>query len=316
MLPSFTKGFIPGFTAIASCRSVRDLKRALQSLPKDLDETYERVLLNIDEQSREIAVNALRWLCFSTKPMGGSQLAEALAILPSESSFDEEARIVDPCDLLTLCPGLIKTYSATGDSGEAYRKDELAHMSWCFEISHFSVKEFLVSDRIRASRAAGFFLDSTLCHSLLAKFCLIYMQHFRELKFPNLKEVELPSLEYKAKEWHLLSEDSSSTSSDGSSSSSSDGSMHWLELMDDVACVFASLFTYAAECWSSHYVQGAEDRELDQLVVTLLRLKVFKDTERLREDTWLLVEDRIAYAMWLNLPKAIQRLLDDDPVQI
>ena len=61
-------------------RSVqRNLRGILERLPKTLDETYERILKDINEDNREHARRLLHCLAVSIRPLRVEELAEILA---------------------------------------------------------------------------------------------------------------------------------------------------------------------------------------------------------------------------------------------
>ena len=82
-----------------------------------MDETYERILLSIDQDDRDIVLEALRWLCFSTKVLTVAELAEAAVFsafvepppesAPLKVSFDKDHFFEDPLDILGLLSGLV-----------------------------------------------------------------------------------------------------------------------------------------------------------------------------------------------------------------
>ena len=53
------------------------IKDVLRTLPKTLDETYERILCAIEERYRPEALALLRWITYSTTPLTLGELAEA-----------------------------------------------------------------------------------------------------------------------------------------------------------------------------------------------------------------------------------------------
>jgi hypothetical protein len=57
----------------------RNLRRILEKLPKTLDETYERVLKNINENNRDDARRLLHCLAVAIRPLRVEELAEILA---------------------------------------------------------------------------------------------------------------------------------------------------------------------------------------------------------------------------------------------
>ena len=101
------------------------IKKAMTSLPKSLDETYERILLNIDELYKEDAHRVLQWLAFSARPVTMAEVAEVLAI-----NFDEGAllspdqRLSNPHDILVICSSLVTTSSPTVQSDETAVEDK------------------------------------------------------------------------------------------------------------------------------------------------------------------------------------------------
>src|ERR1700722_4456384 len=56
------------------------IRSALNELPKGLDGTYERILLNIDEEKQEYAQRLFHCLTLSIRPLRVDELAEILAI--------------------------------------------------------------------------------------------------------------------------------------------------------------------------------------------------------------------------------------------
>ena len=65
---------------IKVCRTFRALEKALASLPKDLDETYARILDNIPDQDRDDAFRLLQLLCYSERPLRIEEAVDAIAI--------------------------------------------------------------------------------------------------------------------------------------------------------------------------------------------------------------------------------------------
>ena len=113
----------------------------MNDLPKTLDETYSRTLLGIDEEKREYAQRLFRCLIVSSRPLRVEELAEILAI-----QFDEEARPTFNTDwrpayaeetILSVCSSLVTIVDRGGHQ--------------VVQFSHFSVKEYLSSERVAAA---------------------------------------------------------------------------------------------------------------------------------------------------------------------
>ncbi|KAF8855910.1 hypothetical protein BDZ45DRAFT_692164 [Acephala macrosclerotiorum] len=168
----------------------RDIEKALLNLPVGLEETYNRALINWNADSFEWGrtIRALNWLAFSFEPLTLSQLAEAMIIDPRDDPpFDKEGRLHRPENLLHLLTGLVtvdddeeeeEEEDQTKDSSNSIRlasapsvldedyQDEDGSSAETSDgsaadgvptqdnrivrFAHFSVKEYLISDRIEA----------------------------------------------------------------------------------------------------------------------------------------------------------------------
>src|ERR1700679_3144794 len=116
--------------------------RTLDELPESLDETYERVLREIKKPNRDHARRLLQCLVVAIRPLEVKELAEVLAVdfddsegitkLKPDWGWEEQEQA-----LLTLCSSLVTTVE-TEDSRVV-------------QFSHFSVKEYLTSERLATS---------------------------------------------------------------------------------------------------------------------------------------------------------------------
>jgi hypothetical protein len=167
-----------------------------------LDETYERILLAIDEEYRDIAVEALRWLCFSEVVLTIEELAEAAVFsatvksppkeCPLKVSFDRDDLIQDPLDIMSILSGLV-VYRLPDDRSDnsdddvddsdmdedLYLQPEIDKTESKILLSHFSVKEYLVSGRLD-SRVDRFAIDERRSHEILATKCLYFLLYCQE----------------------------------------------------------------------------------------------------------------------------------------
>lgn len=147
---------------LRNCRTAEELNSTLSSLPRTLNETYERILVNIDGKDRGRAHRILQWLSFSTRPLSLEEAAEVLSIdFAQRPKFDPNLRLWDPWDLMSICPCLLTV--------TLEREIQLAHSS---------VKEYLVSDYIRASVAQAYSFDKELADEVISSTCLAYLMQF------------------------------------------------------------------------------------------------------------------------------------------
>lgn len=91
------------------------------------------------------------------------EVAEAIIIETDASGIDEDARLQQPQDLLEIGKSLfLPGYT------ELYDERTLT-------LSHYSVKEYLLSKRIKDGPAAEFALDEALTKIHVAQSCLTYL---------------------------------------------------------------------------------------------------------------------------------------------
>ncbi|KAE9371255.1 hypothetical protein N431DRAFT_376754 [Stipitochalara longipes BDJ] len=159
--------------ALKRCLKISLVRKALRDLPKTLDDTYSRLFLDIDEEYREEARSALLWLAFSNRPLLLTELAEAIVVRPlADPPFDPEERFPDPESVLQILSSLVSISRNSG--GE----DTLVTVT----MAHFSVKEYLISDRIRTSPAQYFTISYPAGLYFIAECCLLYVLHYASLK--------------------------------------------------------------------------------------------------------------------------------------
>jgi hypothetical protein len=148
------------------------IPRILDELPTTLDETYERTLLEIPEEKWKHAHRLLQCLVVSFRPLRIEELAEVLAIrFESEATLDliKGWRSEDREDaVLSACSSLIGVVEVDG--------------SPVVHFSHFSVKEFLTSDRLSLaqSRISRYYIPLMPAHEILARACLVTLLQLDE----------------------------------------------------------------------------------------------------------------------------------------
>ena len=95
--------------SLTSKMTIRDLRKALKTLPTGLDETYSHAMNRIelqDQEPRQLAYRTLYWISYAFRPLTVDELRHALGVEPEEPEFDEE-NLVDEGDLIAVCAGLV-----------------------------------------------------------------------------------------------------------------------------------------------------------------------------------------------------------------
>lgn len=141
----------------------------MASVPQSLEESYQRILLEIDEQDKEAARKILTWLSFSLSPLR-LDLVQKVAIL----AFPES--------VIAICTSSLVTLSTDNT----------------IRLAHFSVKEFLISEHA-FSKARFFYLSAELEHRLI--FETLVLELYENSNFRLNDSEDKPLLKYAARFW-------------------------------------------------------------------------------------------------------------------
>ena len=185
------------------------IRRALDELPKTLDDTYARSLEEIEEQNWEYAHRLFQCVTAASRPLRVSELAEFLAFdfeAGSTPTFLSDWRPEDPAHaVLSICSSLLAVVRQ--DFG-----------SPVVQFAHFSVKEYLVSTRLAEAKdtISHFHVSMIAAHTIVAQACLGVLLHLDKTVTKDSLE-DYPLVEYAAEHWvgHARFENVSSIVEDG-----------------------------------------------------------------------------------------------------
>lgn len=169
------------------------IRKSLNELPTTLDETYERILRGIPKQKRQHAHQLFQCMVAAIRPLRVEELAEIFTIEFGSNvalSLVEGWRPEDPEEaVLSACSTLISII--IDDNG-----------SKIVQFSHFSVKEFLTSDRLQTTDVENvrqYYIPLEPAHTLLAQACLTVLLQLDENV--DKKRVETLALAFYAAEY-------------------------------------------------------------------------------------------------------------------
>ena len=194
---------------LGKCITLSKLKKDLHSLPNTLDETYNRILVNIDDAYYDYALKVLLWLALSACPLTLAEVAEVLAINCDSPcpTFDCGERPPEPRDILDACSSLV----TISTSSITVRKNKDTLKTAPLSLAHLSVKEYLMSERIKQHGVASrFYLNRKSADTVISRACLGYLLQFEKPKVWDKQRLrEFPLARYAAKFWlfHARSED-------------------------------------------------------------------------------------------------------------
>lgn len=125
----------------------------MESLPSDLNATYERILQRVNDSnpySKMIVQRTLNWILYSEEDLSSKQLCQVISVGADHEKLDEES-IPSEEEVLRCCSSLIRKANGV------------------FELAHFTVKEFLNNlDKSKSPHLAAFCLDDDNSTLLLA----------------------------------------------------------------------------------------------------------------------------------------------------
>ena len=164
----------------------------LNDLPKTLDETYGRTLLAIDEEKREYAQRLFRCLTVSVRPLRVEELAEILAVqffkedLPTFNAAWRPENAEDA--VISACSSLITIVGRPG--------------SQVVQFSHFSIKEFLTSERLATAeeRLSYYHILPESAHTVLSHAGLSVLLQLDD-KIDRNTIAQFPLAPYAARYW-------------------------------------------------------------------------------------------------------------------
>jgi hypothetical protein len=169
--------------------------KALEELPATLDETYERILTNIPKSDFDEARSILQWLAFSERPLTLQEVAEAAVLKPGDDPINPDERLYDASEVLRIC------YSLISSSIEKVKICGIWTQCDVVRFAHFSVKEYLMSVRVKGGLAKDFFISAELAHNHIGECCISYLLQMDQ---PDLSMQDLddnPLLQYSAEYW-------------------------------------------------------------------------------------------------------------------
>ncbi|KAE9567466.1 hypothetical protein CGMCC3_g16399 [Colletotrichum fructicola] len=165
--------------SLAKCLHPQAIRTALSNLPRDLNETYQRMLQSIPPELKDDAFRLLQFLVHAKRPLTIPEAVDVIATLiqKGQQEFNVERRLLRDDDILYYCPSLVSIVEVTR-YGKTVREVQLAH---------FSVKEYLV-DRNQ------FTLE--IASSAIATTCFTYIRGI-DCSYPAIRAI-FPLAQYAA----------------------------------------------------------------------------------------------------------------------
>ena len=95
---------------LQDCLNQDDLEDQLESLPRDLDEVYDRMVSGLNKRYLEDVLKILQWLSFSVRSLQLSEIAQVTGVVPDLAQglrFKSSRAFTDPRSILTICSSFV-----------------------------------------------------------------------------------------------------------------------------------------------------------------------------------------------------------------
>ena len=161
--------------ALEDCLDPPRFSKALQSLPRTLDDIYDQIFQRITEEHRDNAGRILQILASSNRHLHVIELPDALAVdVSHEPYFEPENSLPDPCEISRYCSCLVISTSVPHGTtyGDHFLKNH-ADGQKVVQLAHFTVMECFMSSRalMRSHRA----FNELAAPALIAKTSVAYL---------------------------------------------------------------------------------------------------------------------------------------------
>ena len=273
----------------------QNVQHVLRELPESLDETYKRVLEGIGKANRHQAHRLLQCLTVATRPLRIEELAEVLALdfdgakegipaLNKDWRWDDQQQGV-----LSTCSSLIVIVD-----------DRIFHTR-VVQFAHFSVKEFLTSDRLADLKAdiSHFHISLEPAHTIMAQACLGILLQSDNNSVDNDEVKSSPPLaRYAAQDWVVHAQ------FEKVSLRVEDGMRHLFDPAKPYFAAWLKSYNIDRECWS--FLKGDDDD--DDLYHTLS----FRAPHSLSED----YASCLYYASFCGFRNLTKHLIAKDPQHV
>ena len=166
---------------ICAQKSDANIITALDNLPRDLPQTYERILsANTETDDIDICKRIFLWVATAKRPLTLEELREAIGIEPLQQNWDSSRFVNDMSQAIACCGSL------------TFVEEE--HQAVHF--THYSVKQYLLSKAIGAS-LRPYYMDLERCNAEVGTVCVTYLNFgifSRQVARPTGKSQSISSI--------------------------------------------------------------------------------------------------------------------------
>lgn len=146
--------------SLCDCNTDSEVRETLRNLPRDLTETYERLLSKIQNPLRQLLVRKmLQWIICARRLLHIDELLEAIAFTIEDDHWDPAKIPLDPSRLIRASGNLIVV-------------DE---ENYSVHLAHYTVQQFLLTPTPSADNRFSFRFSREEAEHYLGETCVIYL---------------------------------------------------------------------------------------------------------------------------------------------
>jgi len=164
------------------CKAETDdaIRKTLQNLPKDLSETYDRLLSRIDgTEKKEYIRRMFNWIIAGKRPLQANEMREAIAFTVADTYFDSTKIPNNLQRLVRACGNLVFIDEDTQN----------------VQLAHYTVQQYLLDPQ--RAKSSGIYLTLKDASMALGKICVTYLS-FNDFETQVAKTSDSTSTNFQA----------------------------------------------------------------------------------------------------------------------
>ena len=162
---------------LKSCFTPNDVREALRTLPKTLEETYDKIFDSIPKRNQPYVRAALQWIACSARPLSLDELAVAAVTNPAKvkPNGPENQLIGGGKTIHKMLSKLIDVQELDRNCFEDILLRWSSKNSNIVKFSHSSVRDYLLQRHDDTDVSRPFSFSEDMAHRFIAKSCLAFM---------------------------------------------------------------------------------------------------------------------------------------------
>ncbi|KAF5351444.1 hypothetical protein D9758_013510 [Tetrapyrgos nigripes] len=161
-------------TALDGIKMPKRVRKALKSLPKTLQETYAKILEQVEEELRDDVNTIFQWLLFAYRPLTVGEIQHILAVDVEEKTFSSQDLLENiETELHKVVNSSLVVIIQASVEEDIWGWETLRVMT--VQLAHPSVKDYLLSEAAMQSVSGYFQMNSALAHEAICQMCIVYL---------------------------------------------------------------------------------------------------------------------------------------------